>query len=218
MNCTIDIGNELWTNLVYKDIKPMYEISTYGNIRNRNTKKVLKKSVSEKGYIQIGLMVYSKKKSNKTFKLHVLVAHTFLSKPPNFYSEYYTVNHKNGNKNDNSIYNLEWITFTENIQHSYKLGLNKPRKGSLNGRNKYDEKIIEYVCELMSKNYKNKYIINCVLDKFSIQISKHVIHDIRRKKTWTHISNKYFTKEGSTTIENSNKDEYRYDIIIEFRD
>lgn len=80
--------------------------------------------------------------------MHRLVAETFLLNQ-NYKKE---VNHIDGNKNNNNINNLEWVTSSENKKHAYKLGLNKitdtkRKKCSLNGKiaSKSNQiKIIQY--------------------------------------------------------------------------
>lgn len=51
---------------------------------------------------------------NKEYKIHRLIANTFL---PNFFNKS-IVNHKDGNKLNNKLYNLEWVTQKENMMHS----------------------------------------------------------------------------------------------------
>ena len=191
---------ERWVPLKYKNIKPMYEISTYGEIRNKNTGKILSKTKNEKGYCMIGLMTDTQPVKQKTFKVHILVASTFIIKPEISNLEKLTVNHKNGDKEDNSIYNLEWLTFSENIRHSYKEGLNIPRRGILNGCALYNDNLIRFICKSIANKHKSNDIIKNVKNKYNIEINKHTVSDIKRKKRWKHISDEYFIKEGSTTI------------------
>ncbi len=65
---------------------------------------------------------------NKRYFVHRMIATTFLSlvegKP--------IVNHKNGKFTDNRASNLEWCTMSENQQHSYDIGIHKPRGKNLN--------------------------------------------------------------------------------------
>lgn len=185
----IKYDEEKWVDLVYKKIKKnMYEISTYGRIKNKHTGKILSQCPSEKGYMMVNLMTDAKR-NNKTYKVHRLVAYTFL------YEDNWdelTVNHINGDKTDNSIYNLELITFSENIKHSYATGLNIARKGELNGMCKITEEIANDICVCISNNIKPMKTQKLIFDKYGIEISKDMYYDIKRKRTWRHVSRYYF--------------------------
>lgn len=71
------------------------------------------------GYWSLGLRTADGKRVNKT--VHRLVAETFIPNPKNLPQ----VNHIDGNKNNNSLDNLEWCTNIENQRHAWKLGLKK---------------------------------------------------------------------------------------------
>lgn len=73
------------------------------------------------------LITLSKK---KTYSIHRLVAETFLENPENKLE----VNHKDSNRANNSVDNLEWVTKSENIQHSYSYGSKKAPEGVSNGK------------------------------------------------------------------------------------
>ena len=59
---------------------------------------------------------------DKTYYIHRLVAQTFIPNPKN----YPCVNHKDGNKLNNNVNNLEWCTYSYNNKEAYRLGLKKP--------------------------------------------------------------------------------------------
>jgi hypothetical protein len=109
-----------------------YEISNFGKFRNAKTKFILKGNKLKNGYIQVDSWY---KQSRKHHLLHRLIALSFIENPLNKPC----VNHINGIKDDNRIENLEWVTQSENIIHSYKTGLSRNSekqraKASLNGR------------------------------------------------------------------------------------
>lgn len=88
-----------------------------GTIKNE---RILKPNIV-KGYNQITLQKNGQK---KYYKIHRLVAETFINNPKNLPE----VNHIDGNKQNNTVDNLEWVTTSENQLHScYKLH-NKIRK------------------------------------------------------------------------------------------
>jgi len=87
-----------------------YEISNFSEVRNTLTGKILKPNIDRYGYLYIAL---SAKGKTKKFKIHRLMALTFIPNPLNKKE----VNHKDGNPKNNLIYNLEWITHFENQAH-----------------------------------------------------------------------------------------------------
>ena len=76
------------------------------------------------GYLRVRVKDNGKKKHKY---IHRLVAETFLSNP----HSYTEVNHRNGDKSDNRVENLEWCSRSQNLKHAYALGLHQgPRKVS----------------------------------------------------------------------------------------
>lgn len=78
--------------------------------------KKLTPEITNIGYCRIKFMINGKL---YRFLVHRLVAEAFISNPNN----YPIVNHKDGNKLNNSVENLEWCTYGENLSHAYNTGL-----------------------------------------------------------------------------------------------
>ena len=93
-----------------------YEVSNKGVVRNLTTKIIIKGGVSTSGYKMVGLYLGNKKRLNK--QVHRLVALAFID---NLYNKK-QVNHKDSNKLNNHIDNLEWVTPKENMKHHYENG------------------------------------------------------------------------------------------------
>jgi len=104
------MNNETW-----KEINNFskYEISNYGNLKNKDTQKILQPSIKS-GYLCTSLTDYNG--NRKQFKIHRLVALNFI---PNHENKE-TVNHINHNRLDNHINNLEWMTTREQNNHKRK--------------------------------------------------------------------------------------------------
>ena len=108
---------------VWKDIKGYegkYQVSNYGRIRNINSNKILKPNKHKTGYLNIDL--HGKNKYMPY--IHVLVANAFIEKP----NDTVEVNHIDGNKENNCVDNLEWVTKSQNIIHAYEHNLRKDNK------------------------------------------------------------------------------------------
>ncbi|WP_312364012.1 NUMOD4 motif-containing HNH endonuclease [Sphingobacterium sp.] len=93
-----------------------YEVSTFGNIRSIRKNKILKPTKNKYGYCKVSL---TGDNSYKTVNVHRVIAQTFIPNPENKPQ----VNHKDGNKANNRVDNLEWSTREENMQHAHLNGL-----------------------------------------------------------------------------------------------
>jgi len=114
----------------YRDIEGyegLYKISNLGNVVISKTEKAAHSKVFKTGYKYVYV---SKKQNPKNFLIHRLVAAAFIPNPENKK----TVNHKDGNKLNNSIKNLEWATHKENINHAIKTLKIKYGSGVKKGR------------------------------------------------------------------------------------
>lgn len=101
---------------------PKYEVNQYGEIRHKERKKILKYWVGTGGYCYIGLLDNEGKRHSK--RVHVLVLMSF--HPVNkkeWFDTQFTVNHIDGNKQNNCLSNLEWCSLGDNLKHAFRLGL-----------------------------------------------------------------------------------------------
>lgn len=97
---------------------PNYEVSDLGHIRNKKTGTVRK--LTRRGeYQKVRL-------NNRDESVHRLVADSFFDGDHTGLQ----VNHKDGNKENNKLSNLEWVTPSENIKHVYRTGLKRPSGGT----------------------------------------------------------------------------------------
>lgn len=123
---------------------PNYEVSNTGIVRNKKHNRIKELQIDKHGYNRVDLYSGCKR---KTCRVHKLVADAFLPQDP-LRKE---INHKDGNKTNNLVSNLERCTKSENMRHAYRTGLEKPHasygmKGKKNpnaGRNRRAIRIIE---------------------------------------------------------------------------
>ena len=106
---------------VWKDVtnyEGIYQVSNTGKVKRilpNGKERLLRGKKDKDGYTEI---ILSKKQKKAYFRLHRLVAKAFIPNPENKPE----VNHKDKNKQNNSVCNLEWATTVENIRHSFALG------------------------------------------------------------------------------------------------
>lgn len=151
----------------YKDTE--YFITEDGRvIRNGRELKIYKGNYS--------ILKLSINNTAKTRAVHRLVAETYIPNPENKPE----VNHLDGDRTNNHISNLEWVTSSENKKHKHHI-LNKCN-GENHGQSKLNNEQVEYI----RKNYipKNKqYGMNALSRKFKVSTS--TLHSIIHNKTWT---------------------------------
>ena len=132
---------------IWKDVEGYegyYQISNLGNIRSLDRVitrsdgvthlrkgRAMAKRISSDGYIIAKLSMNGKSKS---IGVHILVARHFIPNPDNCPE----VNHKDCNRKNNSVGNLEWCTHQQNVKYSADLGHYKGRNGELNPNYKND--------------------------------------------------------------------------------
>ena len=170
--------NEVWKDI--PNYENLYQVSNLGRVkslkkekkRKNNCKqtfqeKILSQGLGENGYLTVQLF---KNKIGKTFTVHKLIAQTFISNPNN----YVCINHKDENKLNNCVDNLEWCTYKYN--NNYNSKSKKIRLKLING--KLSKRVLQYdlqdnfIKEWESTreiervlNYKNQSISACCLNK-----------------------------------------------------
>lgn len=154
---------------------PAYLISEDGRVLNKQYMRELKGYSSlTTGYIYITL-----RKGGQTFKhpLHRLLALQFIPNPEGKPM----VNHRDGCKLNNSLYNLEWVTNQENVQHAYDIGVNQKMADRWNNKNPV-EKIFQ-TCELLEEGLLNMKEISELTG-----VSHATVKEIKYRKNWKDIS------------------------------
>lgn len=94
----------------------LYTIDIFGNVKRKINNAEMKQRFNKFGYVNVSLTKDGKQKQHK---VHRLIAQAFILNPQNKKQ----VNHIDGNKSHNVVWNLEWNTPKENVNHAYKLGL-----------------------------------------------------------------------------------------------
>lgn len=182
---------EYWSDI--PNYEGYYQVSNYGNVRSLDRVikektgktqtlkgRVLKQRINPGGYYYIGL---GKNGTKATFAIHQLVAQAFIPNPNNKR----IVNHIDGNKLNNSLANLEWSTYSENLEHAYKIGLRRAVRSnevaSKNYKRKLTEQQVREIKRLLAAgNLTQKEIAT----KFSV--ARSTITEIKSGRRWKHLN------------------------------
>ena len=170
---------------IWKDLDEFYEGSSYGQVRSKSRMvystyggvyikegRTLKQNDNGQGYLQVSLCYDGKK---KTERVHRLVALLFIENP----NKLPKVNHKDLNKRNNKVDNLEWCTQLQNVQHAKSNGLLTRGETAINS--KLTEAAVVDIKEMIRNGFSNKEIAEI----FSVHPG--TINCIRTGRNWSHV-------------------------------
>lgn len=164
---------EVWA--LIKGYESSYKVSNLGNVYSLKTNKLLKFHYGSCGYLNVFLYNGFNKKNTK--KIHRLVAIAFIDNPENKPE----VNHKDTNKHNNIVSNLEWATGKENVQHAKRNGLLENRKGEDNAFSKLTEEQVKEIRNLRSSGMT----LTRIAKQYSI--AETTVSQIANYRSWKHI-------------------------------
>lgn len=179
----------------WKDIKQyegIYQISNYGKVKSltrivmrKNGARYIKERMLKLQTIKTGYHYIALHKNNKIINMYVhrLVALYFLNNPNN----YLQVNHKDGNKTNNYMDNLEWVTCSENHKHAYAIGLKKSSKGKsyTKGEDIFQSKLTETDVREILDLLQTNIIQQKIAQQYGI--SQAQVSHIKNNQAWKHI-------------------------------
>ena len=185
------LPNELFVDLktdLYPEILPIYKISNMNRIYNTVSQKIMSVKIKKNGngYYSVKLRVNETEepyRTQKTYSLHRLMMAVF---NPVDNMEELVINHIDGNKENNSLENLEWCTISENAIHAYKTGLSKGLSGDDSPYSTLSSKEVHKICELYEKA---ELTIQEIAD--IIGVTKSVVVNIVTGNSWKSVSKLY---------------------------
>jgi hypothetical protein len=142
------VSKEIWKPI--KDYEGFYEVSNLGRVRSVRRNKVMSGSIRKDGYVSYNLVRDGKVKSKLA---HRIVAEAFI---PN-HQEKPEVNHIDGNKHNNNVKNLQWVTPSENQRHAIRIGLRKGSRLQNGGCVLLTEEINEKVISISNATGRRKW-------------------------------------------------------------
>ena len=162
-----------------------YEVSNFGKIRSldrivpwrdgltrRANGKLIQPSQIRGGYFRVCLT------NQKREYVHVLVAREFIGPKPSRYD----VNHIDGNKANNTIDNLEYVTRGENIRHAFRLGLMKPQVGESSHSAKLTDDKVREIRKRLASGERRRDLVT------EFGVSATCINEIARRENWKHVA------------------------------
>ena len=154
---------------IVESVEKGYFASPRGNIYNRHG-DLMVGAVDHCGYRCVIL-------NRKNHNVHRVIAKTFIENPNNLPC----VNHKDGNKLNNKVDNLEWCTHSENVKHAYCNGLERKICGEEHHAHKLTETDVRYIKQVYVKR-DIKFGAVALARRFGVD--RTTIHDIVKGKTW----------------------------------
>lgn len=176
---------EIWKDI--PDYEGMYQVSNDGNVKSlpkmgkghkmihRLTGVIMSPSKGRSGYYGVSLMKNDKK---KRIEIHRLIAITFIPNP----ADKPQVNHKDGDKLNNRVSNLEWCTGSENCKHCLLNGLRKTARGVNKPNSRFTEQdVIDIKTRLL--NLESQATIAKIYS-----VNPCIIQNINSGRPWKHIT------------------------------
>ena len=164
---------ETWKDIPGTD----YSVSDEGRVASRKYGKwrIVRQTIGTAGYLGICLW---DKNVGRMCLVHRLVAEAFLGPPP---TPAHEVNHKNGIRTDPRSANLEWVTHSENMRHSYGVLGVKSVRGERNGASKLTEAEARTILARCAAGELQRV----VAADYGINVV--TVGDIARGKSWAHL-------------------------------
>ena len=169
------IPGEVWKGVL--SFEDTYEVSNLGRVRRvkpgRSTYPgyILRQFVRGGNYKHVQLLSES---GPKGFVVQQLVLEAFAGPRP----EGQEINHKDGNKLNNRLENLEWVTRAENMRHAYRIGLN-PLK---HGRKTWSAKLTDALVLKIRASEEDHEVL---AQRYGVSVS--AIRHVRTGRTWKHL-------------------------------
>lgn len=165
----------------WKEIYCDYLISSKGNVdslKRKTRRRILPQNW--RGYLSVTLDTGVKR---QPLLVHRLVAQAFIPNPENKPE----VNHINGDKTDNRVENLEWVTHSENMRHAYVTGLKKNAQGVASVRSKFTEEQVLYI-------RNNPDGMNIIQLSKMFSVNPQTISNIQQGTTYRTVGGKIWSK------------------------
>ena len=174
IKCAYEVFVDI-TDKIVPDIKYCYKISNIGRVYSSYSDKIMSNAIDSKGYYYVVLQTYN---GPKPCRIHRLVLTAF-----NYHEgcENELVNHVDGDKLNNDLFNLEWASYSSNAIHAISHGLK-----TYDNRGTLLNEQVETICKYLSDINYSPTMIGKILN-----IPQDTIYSIYYRRTYLNISSKY---------------------------
>ena len=147
-----------------------------GRVKSLQTNKFLPGCDNGHGYLRVQLWKHN---NGKNKLIHRLVIEAFIEKPQS--DKTLISNHKDGDKTNNRADNLEWVTYSENTNHAFDIGICDHRRGQKLWNSKFTEQQVKDIKKRLSKGESLTIIAK------DYNVTKGAISHIKANRNWKHI-------------------------------
>lgn len=162
-----------------------YSVSKCGKVKSNRRNRLLSIITRRDGYKELGIR---RDKQKYVMLVHRLVAMTYIPNPDNKPC----VNHIDSDRGNNSVDNLEWCTYKENLEHASEKGRLIGKKGETNS----SAVMSNDTCHLICKEIEQGIRLKTLSDKYGINLK--TLSNIKNGKRWLEISSQYNFKTESS--------------------
>lgn len=182
---------EIWSSITDSDVSGVipnrYQISTYGRLLDNATGNIYPTGMANEDKYPNHVFKLSDGKSI-TVNLHYLVAHKFKPLRP---VESDAIDHKDTIKYHNWVWNLDYVTRTENLNRAAEKNLFPT--GENHHSTKLTESEVRRICELIAQDVKSARIREEIGED---RLTRQTLADIKSKRSWKRVSDEYFENSG----------------------
>lgn len=164
------------------NLRQYYYVNRYSQIYSALSNKILAPSYNHAGYIVVSLNCMDGRRIQRKVHRISMMEYCYIEG-----CEFLEVNHKDGDKENNDISNLEWCTPKENTLHAIENNLRKSWNGSKNPKCKLSESDVKLIYYLY---HIEGFEISDLLIEFPLA-NREMIRNILTGKTWSNVINNY---------------------------
>lgn len=186
--------DEVFVNASYAAIPEglnHHKVSNYSRVYDYRKEQFCNLHKDSKGYLYI---IAAANGLKKNIRVHRIVLASFNYVPGCENSYIFLVNHKDGDKTNNCLYNLEWTDYSGNIKHAYNTGLINNKQGEDRVNSKITNNQAEEICKMLQSGITITEVANIT------SISRDIVQSIYNHRAWNSISCNYAFPENNNSI------------------